>query len=59
LVRKDAERVAVRAVLEVLNEQGVTVPLTRQGEESAKSVVRLMASELVAMAEEVRNLMAS
>ena len=58
-MRKEAESVAVSTVVEVLKEQGVAVPLTRQGEASAKSGVRLMASELVAMAEEVRNLTAS
>lgn len=59
MVRKEAESVAVSAVVEVLKEHEVIVLLTRQGEESVKSGVMLMASELVAMAEEVSSLIAS
>jgi hypothetical protein len=47
-------KVAVTAVVVVVNEQTTDVPLTRQGEAIAKSVVRLNERVLELIAAEVR-----
>jgi hypothetical protein len=55
----EGARLTVLPVVEVVNEQGIAVPLRRQGAASPKSVVRLIARVLLAMAEVVRMRMAS
>lgn len=59
LVSSEEAMLTVFAVVEVVKEQGTAVALRRQGAANAKSVVRLIASVLLAMVEVVRILMAS
>jgi hypothetical protein len=56
---KDVPIVAVTAVVDEEKEQGTVLPLRRQGEASAKSVVRLIVKLLEAIAVDVSILMAS